>query len=64
MLRRLRGSTHIFRNVICSCTLAHLTDIPSLGTLPFLPLSGDVERDRRLLGDLFSCAVDRASILG
>lgn len=45
-------------------TLAHLTDVPSLGTLPFLPLSGDVERDCTLLRDLFSRAVDLASLLG
>jgi dethiobiotin synthetase len=44
-------------------TLAHLTDVPSLGVLPFLSLSGDVEHDRTLLCDLFSRAIDLAGVL-
>lgn len=44
-------------------TLAHLTDVPCLGVLPRLSLSGDIEHDRTLLGDLFSSAVDLARVL-
>lgn len=44
-------------------TLANLTDVPCLGVLPFLALSGDVEHDRTLLCDLFSSAVDLAAVL-
>jgi len=45
-------------------TLARLTDVPSLGTLPFLSLSDNVEHDRALLADLFADAVDLAKVLG
>ncbi|MGE0681295.1 MAG: dethiobiotin synthase [Candidatus Binatia bacterium] len=44
-------------------TLAQLTDIPSLGSLPFLALSGEVEPDRTLLQDHFSKAVDLTTLL-
>lgn len=44
-------------------TLAHLTDAPCLGVIPFLSLSGDIELDRILLRDLFSSAVDLVSVL-
>jgi dethiobiotin synthetase len=44
-------------------TLASLADVPCLGVLPFLSLSGDVERDRTLLGDFFSAAVDLTEVL-
>jgi dethiobiotin synthetase len=44
-------------------TLAYLADAPCLGVLPFLSLSGDVERDRTLLGDFFSDAVDLTRVL-
>ncbi len=44
-------------------TLARLTDVPCLGILPFLSLNGDVEQDRMILCDLFSRAVDLASVL-
>ncbi|MBI3246401.1 MAG: dethiobiotin synthase [Deltaproteobacteria bacterium] len=44
-------------------TLAYLADAPCLGVLPFLSLSGDVERDRTLLCDFFSAAVDLTGVL-
>jgi dethiobiotin synthetase len=44
-------------------TLAYLADAPCLGVLPFLSLSGDVERDRTLLCDVFADAVDLTSML-
>lgn len=44
--------------------LARLTDVPCLGILPFLSLSGDVERDRAILCDLFSRAIDLARVVG
>lgn len=44
-------------------TLSHLTDAPSLGVLPFLALSGEVEQDRSLLSALFSRAIDLARLL-
>lgn len=44
--------------------LARLTDVPCLGTLPFVSLSGEVEHDRVRLGALFSQAIDLASIVG
>ncbi len=43
--------------------LAHLTDVPCLGILPFLSLNGDVEQERAVLGELFSRAVDLAGVL-
>ncbi len=44
-------------------TLAQLTDIPCLGVLPFTPLSGHIEQDRRTLQDLFVRTVDFATLL-
>jgi dethiobiotin synthetase len=44
-------------------TLAHLTDVPCLGILPFLSLKGDIEQDRVILCDLFSRSVDLAEVL-
>jgi len=44
-------------------TLAHLTDVPCLGALPFLSLSGDIERDRTLFCEVFPRAVDLAAVL-
>ena len=45
-------------------TLAQLTDIPSLGALPFFSLSEDVERDRHFLSDFFSTTIDLPFLLG
>lgn len=45
-------------------TLAQLTDAPCLGTLPFLPLTNEVEHDRALLNEAFSRSVDLARVLG
>lgn len=44
-------------------TLAQLTDVPSLGSLPFLSLTSDVEHDRTLLREHFSRAVDLSRVL-
>jgi dethiobiotin synthetase len=44
--------------------LARLTDVPCLGILPFLSLSGNVEQDRATLCDLFSRALDLAGMAG
>lgn len=44
-------------------TLAQLTEVPCLGTIPFLPLSGETEQDRRILLDEFSRAVDFTGLL-
>lgn len=44
-------------------TLAQLTDVPCLGTIPFLPLSGETEQDRGILLDVFSRAVDFTGLL-
>ena len=35
-------------------TLQELTDIPCLGVVPFTSLSGDIDRDRQLLGNTFN----------
>jgi dethiobiotin synthetase len=45
-------------------TLALLTDVPCLGILPFLSLSGNVEQDRVIVCDLFSRAIDLAGVVG
>jgi dethiobiotin synthetase len=44
-------------------TLARLTDVPCRGTVPFLPLGGDLEQDRVTLCEWFSRAVDFAGLL-
>ena len=44
-------------------TLAQLTDIPCLGVLPFTPLTGHIEHDRRILQDLFVKKIDFATLL-
>lgn len=44
-------------------TLAQLTDIPCLGVLPFTPLTGQIEQDRRTLQDLFVRTVDFTTLL-
>jgi dethiobiotin synthetase len=44
-------------------TLARLTNVPCLGSLPFLSLSGDVEHDRLLFCDFVPRVVDLAAVL-
>lgn len=45
-------------------TLAGLTDVPCLGILPCLSLSGDVAADRALLSEQFQAAIDMQPLLG
>ncbi len=45
-------------------TLAGLTDTPCRGIIPHLTLSGDIDRDRKMLSGLFSTAVDLPGLLG
>ena len=45
-------------------TLAGLTDVPCLGRLPFVSLSGDVAADSALLGQQFDTAIDVRRLLG
>ena len=44
--------------------LAQLTEVRSLGVLPFFSLTEDNERDRTLLSDAFSQTIDLTPILG
>ena len=44
-------------------TLAGLTDVPCLGILPYLSLSGDVAADRALLSEQFQAAIDMRRLL-
>ena len=45
-------------------TLASLTDAPCRGIIPHLTLSEDIDRDRKMLSELFATAVDLPGLLG
>ncbi len=45
-------------------TLAGLTDVPCLGILPHMSLSGDVAADRVILSEHFQAAIDMQPLLG
>ena len=45
-------------------TLANLTDVPCRGSIPHLALSEDIDRDRKMLSELFATAVDLPGLLG
>ncbi len=45
-------------------TLAGLTDVPCLGILPYMSLSGDVAADRVILSEHFQAAIDMQPLLG
>ncbi len=45
-------------------TLAGLTDVPCLGILPYLSLSGDVTADSTVLSQQFQAAIDMQPLLG
>ena len=45
-------------------TLAGLTDVPCLGRLPFVSLSGDVVADSAVLGRQFNTAIDVRRLVG
>ena len=45
-------------------TLAGLTDVPCRGIIPHLALSEDIDRDCKILSELFATAVDLPGLLG
>ena len=45
-------------------TLAGLTDVPRLGILPFVSLSGDIAADRAILVQQFQAGIDLQRLLG
>ncbi len=47
-----------------AATLAGLTDAPCRGIIPHLTLSEDIDRDRKMLSELFATAVDLPGLLG
>lgn len=47
-----------------AATLAGLTKVPCRGIIPHLTLSEDIDRDRKMLSELFATAVDLPGLLG
>lgn len=47
-----------------AATLASLTDVPCRGSIPHISLSEDIDRDRKMLSELFAAAVDLPGLLG